>query len=278
MNDLRLVAGEHAVLLLHGLAGNPLEMRYVARRLHRGGFAVHVPHIPDYGHHQRSNSCWQDWSAWVEREFDALRRNYRSVAVGGLCIGAVLALQLAAGKSSEIAALALLSTTLDYDGWSIPWYRFLLPYAYHTPLRKRYVYRERSPYGLKNEVLRKHIARAMQQSETTAVGSTSISMDHICNAQKLIRSVRRTLPQVTAPALVIHAIDDETVSPQSAEYVIRNINSSVIRKVLLDDSFHMITLDNEREHVAQEMELFLAEHARTELAPAWRRTAGRARG
>ena len=76
---------------------------------------------------------------------------------------------------------------------------------------------------------------------------------------------------MTAPALVIHAIDDETVSPQSADYVVKHIGSKVVRKVLLDDSYHMITLDNEREYVAREMELFLAEHAGVEVAPAWQR-------
>ena len=59
------------------------------------------------------------------------------------------------------AALSLLSTTLAYDGWSIPWYRFLLPLGYYTSLRHTYSYPEREPYGLKNELLRKRIARAI---------------------------------------------------------------------------------------------------------------------
>ncbi len=273
LSDQRFFSSDNAVLLLHGLSSSPLEMRFVARRLHEMGFSVHVPHIRGYGNHRERNFHWQDWTASVEEEFATLRRNYRSVSVGGLCIGAVLALHLAATKGSQVAALSLLSTTLDYDGWSIPWYRFLLPYAYHTPLRRIYSWREESPFGLKNEALRKRVARAMQNSEMTEVGSTSISMDHICNARNLIRAVRPMLPRITAPTLVIHAIDDETVSPQSAEYVVKHISSKVVRKVLLDDSYHMITLDNEREYVAREMELFLAEQVGIEATPAWERPA-----
>ena len=77
----------------------------------------------------------------------------------------MLALSLAAEKGRDIAALSLLSTTLFYDGWSVPWYRFLLPLGYYTPLRHLYAYHEREPYGLKNEAMRKRIARATSRAQ-----------------------------------------------------------------------------------------------------------------
>ena len=42
-----LVKGEDAVLLIHGLSGTPLEMQYVARMLHKGGFTVVAPHFQE---------------------------------------------------------------------------------------------------------------------------------------------------------------------------------------------------------------------------------------
>ena len=60
---------------------------------------------------------------------------------------------------------------------------------------------------------------------------------------------------------LVHAIDDETVSPQSAEYLIKNIGSNSVRKVLLNNSYHMVTIDNDREQVANEMASFIAEHS-----------------
>ena len=267
MHDLRLISGEHAVLLLHGLSSSPLELRFIARRLHEQGFSVHAPHIATYGDPRERGFNWQDWVECVEKEFETLRRNYRSVAVGGLCIGAVLALELAAQKGDKVSCLSLLSTTLAYDGWAMPWYRFLLPYAFHTPLRRTYSYPERYPYGVKNASLRRRIATSMQQSEMSEAGSTSISMDHAYNALQLIKAVRPLLNKVTSPALVVHAIDDETVSPQSAEYLIKNIGSNSIRKVLLNNSYHMVTIDNDREQVANEMASFIAEYSPRFIKP-----------
>lgn len=144
MQDINLIAGEDAVLLLHGLASSPLEMRYVAKMLHRDGFSVAVPHIPGYGYGGKATD-WRQWRDYALSAYDRLKRDYRTVSVGGLCIGAVLALSVAIEKGRDIAALSLLSTTLEYDGWSVPWYRFLLPVGFYTPLRYVYAYPEREP-------------------------------------------------------------------------------------------------------------------------------------
>src|SRR6202171_117083 len=148
--DITLPGGGDAVLLLHGLAGCPLEMRYLAKALHKRGFSVIVPYLSGYGCSGRATD-WQDWRNASLEILKRLKHDYRTVSVGGLCIGAVLAMSLAVEKSRDIVALSLLSTTLFYDGWSIPWYRFLLPLAYYTPLRHVYSYRERAAVGLRDE-------------------------------------------------------------------------------------------------------------------------------
>lgn len=245
---------ENAALLLHGLSGNPLEMQYLGRRLRQAGFATFVPHFRGYGFGERSDpfstGSWLDWRAQVLEHFDALARNHRSVSVAGLCVGAVLALDLAAERPGRIAGLSLLATTLAYDGWSLPWYQFLAPLAYYTPLRYRYSYRERYPYGVKNESLRKWIAREMSEKTTSIAGASRLPMTAVYEAKKLIRHVRRAMQAVTAPALVIHAKEDDVASVKSAEFVLANIGSADVEFVLLRDSYHMITLDNEKEVVA----------------------------
>ena len=44
MTHIHLNGSDHAVLLIHGLSGNPLEMQYLARLLQATRFSVHVPH------------------------------------------------------------------------------------------------------------------------------------------------------------------------------------------------------------------------------------------
>jgi carboxylesterase len=264
---INLVKGEDAVLLIHGLSGTPLEMQYVARMLHKAGFTVFAPHFSGYGYGKAaSTKKWQEWHKEVVGHFDELKKKYRTVSVCGLCIGAVLALNLAAEKKDEIAGLSLLATTLYFDGWSIPWYRFLLPLGYYTPFRYFYSYREREPYGLKNEQLRAWIAREMTEKSTSAAGSATIPMTGIFETDKLIRNVKRNIGQVTAPALIMHSIEDDTATVRSADFVENHISSKKVRKIFLDDSYHILTLDNQKDVVAEETIRFFKEAISNETA------------
>jgi carboxylesterase len=128
-------------------------------------------------------------------------------------------------------------------------------------MRSVYRYREHEPYGLRNEALRSKIARAMQKGEISEVGPASIAMPALHEASRLARSVRGMLKRIEADCLIIHAIDDETSSPHNARFVEANIGASFLRTIWLDDSYHMVTADNEREVVARECALFLRESA-----------------
>ncbi len=256
MKNIELIGGEHAVLLIHGLQGVPTEMLTLAKRLHKAGYSVSVPHFKGYGYTDgdtpHSVTPWRDWRGQVMLELRNMKRQYKTVSVGGLCIGAVLALSVAEEASADIGGLSLLATTLFYDGWSIPWYRFMLPLGYYTPLRYLYAYREREPFGLKNQQLRRWVAREMSHKTSSIAGASNLTLPAIHEAELLIKSVKRNLHKVTAPALIIHAVEDDVSTPRSADFVTTHIGSSNVHKVMLHDSYHMITLDNERELVANE--------------------------
>ncbi|MCC8395743.1 alpha/beta fold hydrolase [Paraburkholderia sp. MMS20-SJTR3] len=267
MNPVKSIvyeAGQHAVLLLHGLSSSPLEMRFLARALYREGYTVIAPTFDGYSA-GTTEQRMEAWLAAAVSEFDALKAKYHTVSICGLSIGATLAIALAAERPAA-AALILLSVTLEYDGWAIPWYRFLLGWAWYTPLRHRWRYREGEPYGLKNEALRAKIARAMQKDAISEVGPSTISLPALHEASRLSAKVRRQLPAIKADTLIIHAIDDETASPLNARFVDSQIGASFLRTIYLDDSYHMITSDNEREIVAREIVMFLRESDATRHA------------
>jgi carboxylesterase len=266
MEPITLAGGEHAVLLIHGLQSSPAEMLPLAKRLNKAGYAVHAPHIRGYGYEHgddaHSITQWGDWHAKVLTEFRVLKQQHKTVAVGGLCIGAVLSLSIAAELGDEVAALSLLATTLYYDGWSIPWYRFLLPIGYYTPFRYIYSYRERDPFGLKNPQLRKWVAREMLHKDSSMAGAAKLSLPAVHEAELLIKAVKKSLPRVTAPALIIHSVEDDISTPRSARFVAEHIGSKVVESILLHDSYHMLTIDNEREQVATDtIRFFNAAHA-----------------
>ena len=132
--------------MLHGLSSSPLEMRHLARYLNSEGLTACAPNLHGYS----AGTSELRMEAWLEaavREFDALSARYPRVSVCGLSMGATLALALVRERPS-VQAIVLLSVTLKYDGWAMPWYRFLLGWAYYTPLRQRWRYKEESPFGL----------------------------------------------------------------------------------------------------------------------------------
>jgi carboxylesterase len=249
--------GDHAVLMLHGLSSSPLELRFLARYLNAEGFTTCAPLLAGYsaGCPEQAMEVWVDAAV---REYDMLAARFARVSVCGLSIGAALALALAQ-RRPQAQALVLLSLTLSYDGWAIPWYRFLLGWAYFTPMRKRWRYREEAPFGLRNEALRAKIARAMQHSNFSEIGPSTISLPALREANRLAAKVRTLLREIKADCLIVHAIDDETSSPRNARFVAANLRSTFLRTIWLDDSYHMITSDNEREIVARETALFLRE-------------------
>lgn len=258
---MELAGGDRAVLLVHGLQGVPAEMLPVAKRLQKAGYTVRIPHFKGYGYHNgdtaRSVTEWRDWHSQVLAEFRQMRETYRTVSLGGLCMGAVLCMSVAAEAGEEVEGLLLLSTTLFYDGWSIPWYRFMLPLGYYTPFRYIYSYKEREPFGLKNEQLRRWVAREMSHKTSSIAGASRLTLPAIHEGEMLIDSVKARLRQVKSPALLIHAAEDEVSSLRSAEYVCDHIGSDRVVKIVLHDSYHMITLDNEREYVSDEAIRFL---------------------
>jgi carboxylesterase len=252
---------DHAVLLLHGLSSSPLELRFLARFLAEEGFITHTPELAGYSA-GTGHLPMEQWISAAVAQFDALAVQYRHVSVCGLSMGATLAAAVAHQRPAA-RALLLLSITLSYDGWAIPWYLFMFDYLYYTPLRSRYRYREHEPYGLRNEALRSKIARAMQKNEISEVGPASIAMPALHEARRLAGSVRNKLKGIATDCLIIHAIDDETSSPHNARFVESNVGAAFLRTIWLDDSYHMITSDNEREVVARECALFLRESAAT---------------
>jgi carboxylesterase len=200
----------------------------------------------------------EHWLDAATREFDALAARYERVSICGLSIGAALALALV-HRRPQAQSVALLSVTLAYDGWAIPWYRFLLNWAYYSPLRSRYRYRESAPYGLRNDALRAKIARAMERDDFSEVGPSTISLPALHQATRLAAGVRAQVRSIRNDCLIIHAIDDETSSPRNPRFIASSIGSTFLRTIWLDDSYHMITSDNEREIVARETVLFLRE-------------------
>lgn len=212
-----------AVVLLHGLCSTPDELRMAQARLQALGYTTCALSIEGYSFDPHiSVQCASPFASWIdaiERQVETLRRSHQVVVLVGISAGASLALGAAIRCGSRIDALVLMSTSLLLDGRSLPMLHFLLPLALYTPLGRFWKYRERAPYGVKNERTRAWIERELRARRISRAGSSTIGVAHLRENDRLVRHVRSRLAQVECKAaLALHALEDEVASSSNADW------------------------------------------------------------
>ncbi|RYY72246.1 MAG: alpha/beta fold hydrolase, partial [Comamonadaceae bacterium] len=246
-----------AVLLLHGLCSTPDELLSVQGTLHRLGYAVQPMSIDGYSFDdsiaQQEAAPYEQWIDTIETRINTLRATHRRILLIGISAGASLALGAAIRCGQRVDALLLMSTTLQFDGWAIPRTQWLLPLALYTPIGRFWKYRERAPYGVKNERVRAWIERELRTRRISSAGSSVIDIGHLREHDRLIRHVRRHLDKVVCHrVLALHAREDEVASVANLDLLARGLRCGAFRSVVLGNSYHMITIDNDRHQVVRE--------------------------
>lgn len=252
------------MLMLHGLGANELELQRLAKDLHTSGFSVVIPCIEGYTYGTHP----QPWPVWIDQVLELiykLEKEYATVSVVGISMGATLGMVAAQRHSKPLTSLVLLSVSLAYDGWSMPWYRGLLEISAWLPFVNNYRLKESEPYGVKNDEMRALIKATLKSQGVAESGVGEIGYAHIKQGQFLMREARENAQAIDCATLVIHAVDDEIVHIRNAEWVYREMSSKDKEIIYLGDSYHMITIDNERDTVSQETIRFLKKSVNSQL-------------
>ena len=269
--DFFFEGGRSGVLLIHGLTGTPMEMKLLGKGLNRAGFTVHGMQLA--GHcgdvEDLLATGWHDWYASVEKAADELRSKVDHLFVGGLSMGALLALKLAAERPEQVCGVGVYGATFRYDGWSIPAVArlsFLLPLFKKLGIGRNRSFMEAPPYGIRDERLRAQISTAMLGGDSAAAGLPGNPWYSLADMYELAADVRQRLSQVVAPCLVAHASEDDVASIKNAELVMREV-SAPVELLLLKDSYHMITIDRERRTLIERSAAFFESIAAGETVP-----------
>ena len=257
--------GCKGVLLIHGLTGAPSEMRPVARRLHRAGFAVSAPQLAGHGEDEAAllKTSWRDWLASVRAAYHRLARQVDEVYVAGICVGGALGLALCA-EAPEIRGAAAYSMTFEYDGWNMPRFAVAAPviqFVANLPLVRRLSWEETYPYGLKDLRLRELASRA---PDTLIEGSIDrLPLGALYEMYRLARHVERAGPDIRTPTLIVHAREDDMADLRNA-YRLRDALAGPTRLEVLEDSYHMIHVDKERGRVGDMTAAFFGPPAKAD--------------
>lgn len=258
-NDIDFPGGHLGFLLIHGLGGTPVELRFLAQGLARAGHTVSVPLLAGHGgsDDMLNATTWRDWYASLEQAHDRLAQRCDVIVVGGLSAGAVLALRLAAKRADRVAATVLFSPTLWPNGWAIPWTLNLFRIIRVKWLANLFRFQEVAPYGIKDERIRRFVLDSLtgdprlKRSMRDVFGRRGGT---ILEFQWLVENVTGKLAHVRQPSLIFHPRFDDQSDISNTMLLQRRLGGRV-QTVVLEDSYHMVTLDRQRavvvEHTAE---------------------------
>jgi len=247
---MRFPGGRRGFLLLHGLGGTPIELRYVAQGLARAGYTVHVPRLA--GHCGSADEIratgWADWYETVENEHRLMLQRCDTIVAGGLSMGAVLAIHHAAQHPQEVCALVLYAPSLWLDGWGIPWYSSFFALITQKWLADCIPFAERDPWGIKDARIRALIEKAITSGDSSQAGIAALPGSLMLELRWLTQAVKRETGKVRQPALIVHPRNDDRASLRNLTYLQSNLGG-LSHAVILDDSYHLVTLDRQRQLV-----------------------------
>jgi carboxylesterase len=215
--------GPVGFVLSHGFTGTPASMRPWADHLAAAGFSVRLPRLPGHGTtwQDTNQTTWQDWYGEIEAAYDDLAGRCEHVFAGGLSMGGTLVSRLAEQK--KLAGVVLVNP------------------SYGT---------ERKDAGLAKYISWAVKSRPSIGGDIKKPGMTESALDRtpivaFVSLQKLWKITLADLPKITAPVLLYRSRVDHVVEPLSGRLLIERATSTTVREVILEDSFHVATLDND---------------------------------
>jgi carboxylesterase len=253
------------VILIHGLTGTPNEMKFLATYLNKRGYSVICPQLANHGEEIwiLKRSKWQDFYKSVrDVMLSGEAADFKGpIFAAGLSLGALLALLLADEFKERICGVSCLAPTLFYDGWNTPASKYFMPLAY-TPVRHFFYFKEEPPYGIKNEAVQQRIHKYYNNVKLKDIGNVGqygypyFPVTLLAQLQLLVKYITKKFPAMRFPVQLIQAKDDDMTSVKNSKFIYERINSEMKEIVLLYDSYHVVTADQERDVVAEKMEDF----------------------
>jgi carboxylesterase len=88
----------------------------------------------------------------------------------------------------------------------------------------------------------------------------------IKESTRLIKTAKKALPKVYSPTLIVHSTEDDMASVKNAHLVAKRISSRKVETFLVDDTYHVLTLDKRKNDIALHMGEFFKKCVATEAA------------
>jgi carboxylesterase len=230
--------GRTGALVLHGFTGCPQSVRGLAEAFAAAGFTTELPRLPGHGTTpaDMATTTWDDWAAAAEAAYTDLASRCDAVVVAGLSMGGTLTTWLAA-KHPEIAgivvinaAVAAVDDTADLRG----------------PLRELLDSGTEFIPAIGNDIA---------DPAQTELAYTETPVASLVSLLEAVEDLQAQLADVRCPALVMTSPNDHIVPPASSDHLAESVSGPVTR-LTLERSFHVATLDYDRDLIEREAVAF----------------------
>ena len=225
--------GPIGALVVHGFTGSPHSMRPLAEAFADAGFTVEMPLLPGHGtslDHMLTTD-WVDWSAAAEAAYLDLAARCEKVVVAGLSMGGTLTLWLAS-RHPEIAGIVLVNPAAPPPGTAAETLEGLQALADSGMIAMD---------AIGSDIAKEGVTElAYEQTPIAPL------IDLFRNADELAGR----LDTVTCPVLLMNSPEDHVVPPEHAEHVAASV-AGPVERVTLERSYHVATLDHDRELIEE---------------------------
>ncbi|OZI10984.1 lipase [Bacillaceae bacterium SAS-127] len=227
------------ILLSHGFIGTPQSVRFLGESLAAKGFTVLAPRLKGHGtHYLDMEKCThEDWYESFKEGYHALKARGKRVFLMGQSMGGTLTLKLAS-EYKDIEGIITINAAL-----TIP----ELEYLKKAPA-PRFI-EEGAP-----DIKAKHVDEITYDKAPVRA---------IRELQSLMVEVPSKLSNIKVPALCIKSFIDHVVPPENTTFIYKYISSKSKQLVTLPNSYHVASMDHDKEMIVEYATRFIWKYART---------------
>lgn len=231
------------VLFVHGFTGTPQSLRYWAEAIAREGRTVLLPRLPGHGttEDDMQRTTAEDWVREAEMSLQGLFERCHSVFVCGLSMGGTITLDLAERYSERLAGIVTVNASLFSRDPRVK----LAPLLGKLPLKLK---------GVANDIADPAMTELAYKR---APAKAALSM------LQYQERVKRQLGRVRCPVLAFTSRQDHVVHPDNGPYLIEHVSSSDKELAYLERSYHVATLDYDKDLIVERTNAFITERAKS---------------
>jgi len=238
----RFERGPVGCLLTHGFTGSPHEMRELGEYLSSKDLTVLCNPLPGHGTtpYDMLETNWRDWFGAFVENLAELSSRCEKVFLCGMSMGGTLSLHAAAhyAERYNVAGVAAYGAPVYLKNLLLP----LIPIA-----KKLIKFKPSAGSDVADP-----IACAKQQSYDRT------PLECITSLLELMAHVKNDLPDVSVPVLLIQSKKDNTVHPPNVHLINRLLGSEDKTVVEVEKSYHVITVDYDKELVKEKTYEFIS--------------------